>query len=388
MVLLVTCYHQGNYGSKLQAYATQAALDELGVNNLTVNYSKLSGYMNKQKIKYYIKNIRNFDAFKAQFERYGFKFILKFNRTLKADISNRHKAMKVFTDIKFRLADAYEFDNLRQMCEEINPDAVLVGSDQLWLPSNICADYYTLNFVPDEIKKISYATSFGVSSIDRKIKKKTADFLERFTHISVREKTGYDIVRSLTEKDADVVCDPTILLTSDKWKKLLNLNPVTDGDYIFCYFLGDNPWQRKWVTELKKLTGLKIVSLIHTEKYIKSDIGYADETPFNVGPEEFVSLIENAKYVCTDSFHGTVFSLLFHKNFYLFRRFSDKHTASTNSRIYSLLELLDLRERLISEDVSANDVLNTEIDYAIVDEKLDNFRKDSVEWLKKALGVK
>jgi len=386
MVLLVTCYFMNNYGSKLQAYATQQILDELEIENYTVNYEELYGNMNKIKIKFYLKNILAFDAFLAQFKRYSFRFTMKFKPTLKENVISREKALKAFEKNRFRLTKAYKFDCLSTMVKELNAQSVIVGSDQLWLPSNIYADYYTLNFVPDNVKKISYATSFGVSSLDKKTKNLAKKFLNRFNKISVREKNAVEIIKNVSDKESTVVCDPTILFNKEKWRTMLDIKPIVNEKYIFCYFLGENLWHREWAKELKQITGLKIVSLTHLENYLKCDVGYADEELFDIGPDEFVSLISNAEYVCTDSFHGTVFSLLFHKNFYSFKRFTDKATASTNSRLYSLLEKVKLQDRLVDVDNDISKLLNDNIDYASVDKILEEYRTESIDWLRDAIG--
>ena len=154
-----------------------------------------------------------------------------------------------------------------------------------------------------------------------------------------------------------------------------------------CYFLGNNPWQREWAKQLKKTTGLQIISLIHLDSYIKCDNSYYDQALFDIGPSEFVSLIENAEFVCTDSFHGTVFSLLFHKRFFSFRRFRENYYSSTNSRLDSLLTLLGLADHIVEQGVTPCEMLKKVINYDDVDKQLGIFRSDSISWLKNALGV-
>ena len=387
MILLVTCYFQENYGSMLQAYATQAFLDKLGIENRTVNFDGLKKYMNKVKIRYYIKNIRKTDAFAAQLRRSCFKFTAGLHGGLMHNTRLRKNAMRCFSESSFRLTAAYSFEKLSELCRDMNTSAVIVGSDQLWLPSNIYADYYTLNFVPHGIRKISYATSFGVSQLDADIRKRAERFLSGFDCISVREKSGAEIIEDIMGKKPPVVCDPTLLFNADEWRTMLGTRRLINEDYIFCYFFGDNPKHRRWAAELKRITGLKIAALTHLEAYRKCDASYADAELFDVGPAEFVSLIENASYICTDSFHGTVFSLLFHKKFFTFRRFGEKHSASTNSRLDSLLEPLSLADRIIEGDnISAENMICREIDYIETDRRLEGLRDFSGRWLKAAMG--
>lgn len=387
MVLIASCYYQENYGSKLQAYATQAFLDSIGVENYTINFSNINDYINNIKIKYYIKHIYKTDAFIAQFKRYIFKFNILKNHKLKENFKIRKLAMNSFSENNFNLTLPIEYGELNKLCYDMKANAVIVGSDQLWLPSNIYADYYTLNFVPDNIKRISYATSFGVSSLDKAAKKSAKIFLNKFDSISVREKQGENIVYDLIGKSAKVVCDPTMFFKADEWCNILNIKPLVDDKYIFCYFLGDNLWHREWAVRLREITGLKIVSLIHLEKYNKYDKNYYDKALFDVAPNDFIGLIQNAEYICTDSFHGTVFSLLFHKKFYLFRRFKETHSASTNSRIDSLIKPLHLTDRIICKTSAPEDKLNLKINYSEIDVSIENLRKESIAWLKNALGV-
>ena len=216
-----------------------------------------------------------------------------------------------FASTKFRLSERY--NSKRELTENAHKySAFVVGSDQLWLPSNIAADYYTLNFVPVEIPKIALATSFGISRLSKKYAELASKFLNRFNHISVREISGQKIAQELTDKDIAVVCDPTIMFTADDWTKALdaieNGNRFADGQkYIFVYFLGNNPWQRDVVKNVQKETGLKIVQIAHSDEYVKTDVGFADFTPYNVGPKEFVELIRDAEFVFTDSFHCSIF---------------------------------------------------------------------------------
>ena len=387
MVLIASCYFQQNYGSMLQAYATQAFLDELHIENRTINYSQIASYIKKRKILFYIAHVYIIDTFVSQLHQYSFKCRQKMDKRLKQDIFLRKQVMKKFENTRFRLTTPYSFKYLSKLCTDMNANAVLLGSDQLWLPSNIYANYYTLNFVPSNIKKISYSTSFGVSQLDKKTKKRAKSFLGNFNFISVREKSGQKLVSEITGDSPQIVCDPTMLISAEKWRVLLKTKNLVKNPYILCYFLGNNPWQREWAKQLKKTTGLQIISLIHLDSYIKCDNSYYDQALFDIGPSEFVSLIENAEFVCTDSFHGTVFSLLFHKRFFSFRRFRENYYSSTNSRLDSLLTLLGLADHIVEQGVTPCEMLKKVINYDDVDKQLGIFRSDSISWLKNALGV-
>ncbi len=388
MILLADAYYVNNYGSKLQSFATQAILDKMGVENKTIACERVNKYLNKRKLIYYVKNIQNFDAFWAQVMRSLFKLQIKKNRVLTEGISVRNAEMKRFTDTKIRFTRPYLFSKLGNMCEDYNVDMVIVGSDQLWLPSQIYADFYTLGWVPDRLKKISLATSLGVAKWDERTKNSARTFLSGFEAISVREDTGAGIIRELTSHDVKQICDPVLFFTKNEWKQLLNIKHVVSGQYIFCYFLGDNPWQRKWAKELSIITGMKIVTLPCMERYVKSDLDYAEETLYGISPEAFLGLIDGAAYVCTDSFHGTAFSVLFHRQFFVFKRFSDAHSASTNSRLESFLRMLDLEKRIVRKEDRAELIIKREIGYKDVDGRVEKMRRDSCEWLQSVVGGK
>lgn len=381
---IVSCYFKHNYGSMLQAYATQKILDNMGIENETINIDENIDFSNGKK-KYYMSQILNFGFIKSKFGMVKLKLDKKINKELGKNIRIRDKKYEEFKKV-FRLTKAYKnYEELNKKAKN-NYSSVLVGSDQLWLPVNIVADYYTLNWVPDEINKISYATSFGVSIIPEKYKEKYKKFLGRIDNLSTREETGIKLIKELVDKEATLVCDPTILLNKDEWMEIQAKEPIIKGTYILCYFLGKNIEHRKFAERLKEKTGYKIVSLNHADEYVKYSDEFCDESPYNVGPAEWINLIRNAKYVCTDSFHGTVFSLINNVKFFTFERYSNKNSkVSTNSRIYSLLDIMNLKERILKGTENVDDVLNLNIDFGRVNKKLEEFREDSKQFLEKAL---
>lgn len=385
-VAIVSCYFMKNYGSMLQAYATQKILDEMGVDNETICIDGLSGEIKKAKLKYFFGKVLDKDVLKNKFIVVKHKTFERINfNGFKGNIYLRNKSFEKFSK-RFNISCKYtSFKDLNMKCK--NYSHVIVGSDQLWLPSNIAADYYTLNWVPDEINKISYATSFGVSKLDKKFEKLAEKFLKRINYLSVREKSGKDLIKNISGINAQVVCDPTLLFTGEDWMEIQNNKSIIDGNYIFCYFIGNNPEHRNFAKELKKNTGYKIVALQHIDEYIFSDEKFADESPYNIDPSDFINLIRNAQYVCTDSFHGSVFSILNSKRFFAFRRFKSTNKGSTNSRLDSLFNLLELEDRLLNGNENIREYLEKTIDYDAVHKKLSDFRNESKKFLKEALEV-
>ena len=388
-IALVTCYFQPNYGSQLQAYATQMAFDKLGIENETIRIDGLLPEINKAKYKYFLSRIFDKETVKDKMATVRKVIAKKRNSEYAKNLAIRYKMFENFASTKFRLSKRY--NSKQELTENTHKySAFVVGSDQLWLPSNIAADYYTLNFVPVEIPKIALATSFGISKLPKKTAELASKFLDRLNHISVRETSGQKIAQELTKKDVAVVCDPTIMFPADDWVKALdaveNGNRFADGQkYIFVYFLGNNPWQREVVKQVQKETGLKIVQIAHSDEYVKTDVGFADFTPYNVGPKEFVELIRDAEFVFTDSFHCSVFSMLNHKKFFTFPRYSDDGTASTNGRLYSLLSLVKHESRMVRKSDAESFQLDTPINYEIIDSELEQLRRFTWQWLQDAL---
>ena len=381
---IVSCYFKDNYGSMLQAYATQKVLDNMGLENETFNIKGNIDFA-KGKKKYYKSQIFNYSFIKSKIGMAWLKIYKKFNKNLGKNISIREKKYEEFRK-EINLTRPYHtYKELNEYSK--NYSSVIVGSDQLWLPVNIVADYYTLNWVPENVNKVSYATSFGISQVPNKYKELYTKFLNRLNYISVREDKGLEIVKELTNKEATLVCDPTILLTREEWLQIQQQEPIIKDKYILCYFLGKNIEHRKFAERLKAKTGCKIVSLNHADEYVKYSDKFADETPYDIGPKEFLNLIRNAEYICTDSFHGTVFSLINNKKFFTFERYSSKNgKISTNSRIYSLLGIMNLQNRVLKGNEDIEKVLNYEIDFNIVNEKLSEFRENSKKYLTQALA--
>lgn len=386
-VALVSCYFKDNYGSLLQTYALQRALIKNGIDCANIDISGLDRVIGARKRKYYLSQFFNYTFLKQKFGMVALKIRTKIDRKLKSDISIRRQKFERFRENFFVMSRPYS--DFAQLTKNIDGYTdYIVGSDQLWLPVNVVGDYYTLNFVPDNINKVSYSTSFGVSVVPEKYKKKYVAFLNRINHLSVREKTGRKLVKELTGRDAELVCDPTLLLTQQEWLDLAApAGTRVNGDYIFCYFLGKNIIHRKFAERLKAVTGYKIVSINHCDEYVKYSEKFADDIPYDVGPQEFLYLIKNAKYVLSDSFHGTVFSLVMNTPFFSFRRFT-ANKVSTNSRLDTLLEVVGLTDRILNGDEEIQLVISSQIHFDKVNSALEDYRQKSQAFLIGALDRK
>lgn len=384
---IVSCYFQHNYGSMLQAYATQMALDKLGFENETINISGFNKEIKNAKIKYFIKASVSSDILISKFGMAKNALIKKLIKNNYTELSKlRNKKFDEFSKSKFRLSQIYNSKaELSSKCAE-NYSAIIVGSDQLWLPANIMADYYTLNFVPDNVNTIAYSTSFGQSALPKDVFKNAEIFLKKIKHLSIREEIGQKLIENLVGRKVPVVCDPTLLFTGEEWLSIQEETPIIKEHYIFCYFLGNNPPHREFAKRLKETTGYKIVSLVHLDEFVKCDTDYADQTPYDINPSDFLSLIRNASYVCTDSFHCSVFSILYQRTFFAFRRYSRNTIQSTNSRLDTLFNLCGITGRILTGDEDINQCLKLSINYNDIHNRLKNLREYSYEYLINALN--
>lgn len=382
---IVSCYFQKNYGSQLQAYATQKILDEWGVANETICVAGFKGEIDRAKYRYFLSKIFDIHTVKDKLSTVKLAVQLKLNPSFTRKVSVRNWMFEKFADEMFHLSACYSSKaELGTHCDDYA--AVLVGSDQLWLPSNIEADYYTLNFVPQDIPKIAYATSFGIAELPKKQAENAKNFLRRIEYLSTRERSGRQLIKSLIGKEVPIVCDPTLLFTAEEWLPIQKQEAILKEKYIFCYFLGHKREQRIFAQKLKEKTGYKIVQLQHLDEYIKSDEGFPDYAPYDIGSSEYLNLIRHAEYVLSDSFHGTVFSILHKKPFFTFNRYKTDNTVSTNSRLTSILSLLGLEDRFISGNENVEDCLRLEIDYSQVHARLSDFRDFSKDFLRNALN--
>ncbi len=388
-VALVTCYFQENYGSMLQAYATQMVLDQWKIDNETIDVSGFCREMRKAQWRYGIR-----ESLTVHHLAYKFQ-IKKCQIQDKKDYQEYEKFLQVrrdkfqeFERSRFRLSKAYySKDELGAGCSK-EYETVLLGGDKLWSPENIAEDYYTLSCIPDTVNKVAYATDFGNTELPRRSAEKAKKFLRHINYISVGEKSGVKLVRKIDVRKASLVCDPTLLLTGEQWLEVQQEKPLLDAPYIFCYFQGKNPKHRDFAQRLKFLTGMPIIALVHLDTYMQCDKWYADQTPYEVGPGEFLNYIRNAQYICTDSFYGGVFASLYKKEFFAFHPESKHAKQAINSRIDHLLEQLGIKGRLLVGDEEVKDCIQVKTDYDKVNQRLEAVRTQSQGYLRKALQIR
>lgn len=384
-------YKEGhnNYGTSLQGYALLYILESLGCNVDIIIYGKKMSIF--QKLAWGINAVRVGET-KELVSRLFHKRDVSNNRTFAENMRVRTECVDIYKRNKFfkYFKTFVGYDALHEGSKDY--DAVVVGSDQVWTPMGLPTKFYNLLFVDDSVKKTAYASSFGVSTIPTFQQTATGRYLDRFYRIGVREIKGKEIVEELSHKNATIVADPTLLLTRQDWENEINSSlassckqHVLEEGYIFCYFLGTNKEARNAANKLKEITGLKIVCIRHMDEFVESDEFFGDFAPYDVDPNDFVRLISKATYVCTDSFHCSVFSTLFHRQFMTFYRFSETNKTGRNSRIDSLFEELSIpRCHIYSGNI--NDI-KTEINWDVVDKRAASLRRESLMFLKQSLEL-
>lgn len=377
--------NHNNYGTALQGFATIQVLRNLGYPFRIIRYNKKGDFLRKLKN---LPGLLRTGALSEYLRRRKKRQIMKTNESYAKQIKTRTDAVNVFKNTHFEpYCDYYDsYEDLKKGAN--NYDVIFVGSDQVWGPLSLYSGFYNLLFVDKSIPHFSYASSFGKGVIFDWQRKKTAEYLNRLNRIGVREIRGQEIVKELTGRNAEVVADPTMLLSRNDWEDVISKsNKQIEEPYILSYVLGHNETTRKTITELGRNLNLKVVSFPHMDNYEPFDCQFGDVQLFDADCLDFVNLIKNADYVCTDSFHCAVFSIIFHKKFLSFYRHSQSDKMSSNSRIDSLLSIFGLKERLFKPDSNAEDVIAGEIDYERVDQILNDLRDKSVGFFKSCLEM-
>lgn len=381
--IVTLLYKNCNYGGLLQAYAIKMQLTKLGFKAEHISCS--GDYMQaKFRDKLYEKGLIGvFKSLGVHLKKSLKKYHLIKNYKLKNKLEIKRLKCYEFTK-KIGGVGPYNYITIQNCLNKF--DIFVTGSDQVWNP-NWHKDAYYLNFVPEDVPKLSYAASVGKSELSEKELDDIIPKIKRINKISVRECEAKKILQPYIDQDIKVVLDPTLLLKQEDWNKITIENNVNE-QYVFVYLLGSNLKHRKKIKNISTVLGYKILYLPHIHfQYEPADENFADIDLYDVGPAEFVGLIKNAEMVITDSFHGCVFSIIYHKKFWALKRHKDTEKGNMNSRLYTLFSNLGLEERLLDDDQKlTKEELLREIDYEAVDEKLEILRKDSMDFLENALS--
>ena len=369
---LVT-FHDHNYGSALQCFATQEYLKRKGFDVEVINqvpeysllrrYSKRLWELFKMCVCYPKSTKKILSLFKSQR-----------SSALRITTKSENEIGRFNTGFINNIYHTYT--GLKQLGASDEYAIFLSGSDQVWNANRI--DFYTLyflRFAPVE-KRVSWAASFGGNKIAPYNRKRYAKFLSEYKKISVRETSAVEIVRDLSNKEATCLADPVTLFNGEQWRDLYKSYSSKKNNankYILAFFL-DKPSDHAFQTAemLSKQTGQTLVTFGYKQTEIENHI--------DGGPWEFLSMIDGAEYVLTDSFHAMVFSLLLHKRFYVFDR-QYVHKQSQASRIVDLLSSIGLSDRFEPKSIDDRDC-----DYSIAENFFEESRKSFEDYYSKVFN--
>lgn len=329
-VSIITLNGYSNYGNRLQLFALSDVVSSLGCDVSVVWPQKVS-----KMIKGLIKRSPIFRSFfKKEYKLWHF--------TKKYVVNNDDK----------------------------NEEYVIVGSDQVWNPEYIAKNSY---LVPkDKKNKISYAASMGVDDLQLDQKRFFSNLISDFIAISVREQSAKKILQPLTNKEIEVVLDPTLLISKRQYESIEEKpEKLPDNEkYILCYILGNRDHEEK-IEKFAKEKGYKTIY-------------FSDKRDSNYGVEEFLYLIHHAELICTDSFHACVFSFIFERPFVAFRRTGEANYMYT--RLQNLIDTFKLKNREFNGKEITKE--NLEVDYTEAKKILKKEQKKSLDFLKRALDIK
>lgn len=364
---ILTFHHSLNCGAALQAWALQMHLRKCGYDASIVNYGKIGWpgkyYLKCDSLRHFVGSFYNgFNTFLKSFgiedyRRHLYRRFMREQMALGGKVCKANITKRGYTHL-------------------------IAGSDQVWHPViNEGDDTYFLANVPDGVKRISYAPSFGVDEFDPELERKMAEWLTRFDALSVREPQGAEIVKRLCGRDAAVVCDPTLLLERTDYEKVERRPRFgLPEKYIAVYTICGHPWAETAALELGEKKSLPVVHLPGGQLARWYLPGKAKRVTA-LGPAEWLWFIRHAEYVVTNSFHGTVFSLMFHNPFTV-----AMNGKASDARMLSLLDGVGLNGDFNAELQSRGDRSDcVNVDWGKVDEAMKRLAGNGKVYLEQAL---
>ncbi len=378
-----------NFGCSLQTYAVIKAFEKLGHKALLIPDTTDSGVRSRYGKESTLSKLRPAYILAVLKVRTKNKYLLKNQRdSLIEAVLHKNKNAALFAQAKKqRRASFADFNkeylpatdfsiNAGNISDDLSDkfDFFSVGSDQVWNPTYPhTSEIRFLTFAKNN-QKLSFAPSFGISELPGNVKEPYAKWLGDFPVLSVREERGAEIIKELTGKEAAVICDPTLTLLRNEWEQIEKRPECfPDAPYALTYFLGNETnASRRYIEKIAKEKNLKVINLFD----IRESEYYA------VNPSEFIYLIHHADAVFTDSFHATVFSIIFKKDFVVFDRIEDG--KSMGSRLKTLLEKFSLSDRMFSS-VSKQEFRS--IDFTHTDKIIEKERTKALDFLQKNIKI-
>ncbi len=387
----VTWITYNNYGTLLQAYALQKKIQQLGYENVILSDKIiLEEYKaNRTKAKK-SSSTAPVDGWKEkQFSRliglaahpprlYRSVLARMAPARFEYPYEQSQKLCELFKASQLRILYDVDTPGLSKLNEKF--DAFIAGSDQIWsVFDSIFNPYYYLSFVTKS--KIAYAPSLGTDRIPEHTVQTLKELLSDFSAVSVREKVSALQLSELSGREVEWVADPTLLHDQRFWSDFASDTHLKKNKYMLCYFLENKKWYFDYARKLAKKLHLRMVLLPNRWDFLNHESVMTE----GVGPKEFVSLIQHAKYVLTDSYHASIFALIFEKNFQYLLRFSKNDPNSQNIRVQSLFERLALHDRVVPEERSVLPEIHME--YDPIKKKIAEFRTESLRYLEDNLHL-
>lgn len=356
---IITFHRALNYGALLQTFALRYSLSKLGADAQVLDYRN-----SIMEDMYFYPSLS---------QRANLKDKLKFLIQGKSELKRRAKFEEYRNSYLNLSGVLHTKEDMMLISNEY--DKFITGSDQVWnYGAHDFDKNYFLQFVNESNKKYSYAASFGISYLPSEYKEEYKKYLNDFAMCSVRENQGLDILSSLGIVNQRIDLDPTMLLTKEDWQAYLNTSVKTKHKYIFAYYFELTDTLRSYIEKLAKKTGYMVVFVGNP---LKSPFHCKCKRLKTADPIDFVNAISNAEYVVTNSFHGTAFSIIFNKKFYVELLKTD---SKVNSRIENILQTFSSKKQIIV--VSK---MNDALDWNFVNSKMDEMRKESLDYLKEIL---
>lgn len=351
---IVTVYGDCNIGNKLQNYALQQVIRRLG---LEVETIVMNSFNKCLSWKGWLVAVLGIPKNASQSRR------LMLRRT---------KCFRNFSVQRLKLRGPLSYNKVKRGALS-EYDVFVCGSDQVWhgwTKRKAELDYYFLRFT-EKRKRVCYAPSFGFDEISEQDKEIYKQGLSGFPRLSCREVSGCDLIYRLTGRKATHVCDPTLLLSVEEWNTIVREPRYTvPGKYMFVYFLGEiDSRTKERINLLASAKGMEVVNILEEENVAR----------FCTRPDEFLYLVRHAEYICTDSFHGSVFSILYKKNFTVFQR-SGASGARMKGRIQTLLTTFQLERCADIENIG------NAVDYSHIDDILKIEKEKGWTYLSEALS--
>lgn len=364
---IITFHRAYNYGAVLQAYALFTKIESMGLECEIIDF-----WPETFKNLYYMQQ-------PFRITHPPIKTWLNHFKVRKV-LSERNQNFEKFIEEILKTSNESYISYYDILNAKLDYDSYITGSDQVW--NDTCAKFdktFFLQFPQAKAKnRYAYAASFGFEEIPEGLENEYKKRLEGYRRYSVREKSGARILENLLSIKPDVNCDPTILLSAEEWLKIARETKCKYEKYIFIYYVTKTQNLQKMANDLAKKTGYKVIIVpcnmnidVLSGKYDKSNMALVNPC---ISPQEFLMLLKNAEYVLTNSFHGTVFSVLFHKKFLSQINLDN---GKKNNRIKELLETIGLENKAILDIERIDD----RVDWDSVDEKILEMRKNSEKYL-------